>query len=74
MAISTVGELKKALENFNDDMPLDLYMDCYDRENYMCMKRDRYLLGEKPMKINVYSDAGFLRITNECTKDVELGY
>ena len=31
--VKTVGELKKELEKFDDNMLLDLYACCYDRNN-----------------------------------------
>lgn len=72
MIVCTVGELKKALENFDDNMPLDLYACCYDRNNYICIKRDRYKLEQEPMKIAISIDNGFLRIENENTEEMEL--
>ena len=72
MAICTVGELKKALENFDDNMPLDLYACCYDRYNYVCIKRDRYELGREPMKIVVSIDDGFVKIQNAIPEEMEL--
>ena len=72
MIICTVGELKKALENFDDNMPLDLYACCYDRHNYVCIKRDRYTLGREPMEIIVSINDGFVRIENARTEEMEL--
>ena len=72
MTIKTVGELKKALNNFDDNMSLDLYACCYDRHNYVCIKRDRYTLGQKPMEIIVCIDGDFVRIENANIQDMEL--
>lgn len=71
--VKTIGELKKALEQFNDDMLLDLYACCYDRNNYTCIKRDRWKIGDnEPLEICVYEDSGRLRIENNSTSDMEL--
>lgn len=75
MIVRTVGELRKALENFDDNTPLDLYASCYDRNNYTCIKRDNYRLeGNEPMEISVSLDGSFLKIENDNTGDMELGY
>ena len=74
MIAKTVGELKKALENFDDNMPLDLYTCCYDRNNYICLKRDEYKLEENPMTIGISLNNGFVRIENENSDEMELGY
>lgn len=69
----TVGELKKELEQFDDDMLLDLYVCCYDRNNYTCIKRDRWKIGDdEPLEICVSLDNGRLRIENDRTSDMEL--
>ena len=69
----TVGELKKELEQFDDDMLLDLYACCYDRNNYVCIKRNRWNIGDdEPMEICVYLDNGRLRIENDRTRNMEL--
>jgi hypothetical protein len=71
--ITTVGELKKALENFDDNMLLDLYACCYDRNNYTCIKRDRWNISDnEPLEICVSEDNGRLRIENNSTSDMEL--
>ena len=69
----TVGEFKKELEQFDDDMLLDLYACCYDRNNYVCIKRNRWNIGDdEPMEICVSLDNGRLRIENDRTCDMEL--
>lgn len=69
----TVGELKKELEQFDDDMLLDLYACCYDRNNYICIKRDRWTIGDnEPLEICISIDNGRLRIENDRTNDMEL--
>lgn len=74
MIAKTVGELKKALENFDDNMPLDLYACCYDRNNYTCLKRDEYRLEGKPITICISLDNGFVKIENENSEEMELSY
>ena len=74
MTVKTVGELKKALENFDDNTPLDLYACCYDRDNYTCIQRDKYKLEQKSMEIEINLCDGFLRIENENSEDMELSY
>lgn len=74
MIASTVGELKKALENFDNNTPLDLYACCYDRNNYTCIQRDRYKLEQKPMEIDISICNGFVRIENANSDDMELSY
>ena len=69
----TVGELKKELEQFDDDMLLDLYACCYDRNNYICIKRDRWKIDDKTsLEIDVFINNGRLRIENSNTHDMEL--
>lgn len=71
--VKTVGELKKALEQFDDNMLLDLYACCYDRNNYICIKRDRWEIGDNaPLEIDVFIDNGRLKIENSKTHDMEL--
>lgn len=67
--VCTVGELKKALEGLNDDMQLDLYACCYDRNNYVCIRRENY---NEPLRIYMYIDDGKLKFENERTEDMEL--
>lgn len=74
MTVKTVGELKKALENFDDNTPLDLYACCYDRDNYTCIQRDKYKLEQNAMEIEISLYNGFLRIENEKSDDMELSY
>ncbi len=70
----TVGELKKELEQFDDDILLDLYACCYDRNNYTSIKRDRWRIGDnEPLEICVFLDNGRLKIENNRTDDMELG-
>lgn len=69
--VYTVGELKKALEGLNDDIQLDLYACCYDRNNYVCIRRDNYYNNE-PLKIYMYIDNGKLKFENAEIKDMEL--
>lgn len=69
----TVGELKKELEKFDDNMLLDLYACCYDRNNYICIKRDNWRIGDnEPLEVCLYNDNGRLRIENENSSDMEL--
>ena len=69
----TVGELKKELEQFDDDRLLDLDAWCDDRNNYVCIKRNRWNIGDdEPMEICVSLDNGRLRIENDRTRDMEL--
>ena len=71
--VCTVGELKKALENLDDNMQLDLYACCYDRNNYICIRKDRWSMSDnEPLELYVYIDNGKLRIENSNTKDMEL--
>lgn len=71
--VKTVGELKKALEQFDDNMLLDLYAYCYDRNNYTSIKRDRWEISDnEPLEICVYEDNGRLRIENNSASDMEL--
>ena len=71
--VCTVGELKKALEGLNSDMQLDLYACCYDRNNYVCIRRDRYSVNyNEPLRIYMYIDNGKLKFENERTEDMEL--
>lgn len=74
MTVKTVGELKKTLENFDDNTPLDLYACCYDRDNYTCIQRNKYQLEQKAMEIEISLYNGFLRIKNEKSDDMELSY
>lgn len=75
MTVKTVGELKRALEQFDDNMLLDLYACCYDRYNYTCIKRDSWKIGkDESLEICVSIDNGRLRIENERTDDMELTY
>ena len=75
MAIYIVGELKEALKEFDDNMPLDLYACCYDRNNYICIKRDNDKLEDKePLGLCVTLDNGFVKIENEYAREMELGY
>lgn len=75
MTIKTVGELKKALEQFDDDMLLDLYACCYDRYNYTCIQRNSWKIGDnEPLEICVSFENKRLRIENERTDDMELSY
>lgn len=69
----TVGELKKELEQFDDNMLLDLYACCYDRNNYVCITRDSWkVIENEPLEICVTSHEGRLRIENNSTEDMEL--
>lgn len=72
--VTTVGELKKELEKFDDNLLLDLYAYCYDRNNYICIRRDNYEIGDnEPLEIYLYkTDNGRLRIENENSRDMEL--
>ena len=71
--ITTVGELKKELEQFDDNMLLDLYACCYDRNNYICIQRDKYTMDDnEPLEICVCKVDGRLRIENSRTEDMEL--
>lgn len=73
MVATTVGELKKALEELNDDMQLDLYAYCYDKNNYVCIRKDEYgINGDEPLKIYISIDNGKLRFENEKAEDMEL--
>lgn len=73
--IKTVGELKKAIETLNDNMLLDLYVCCYDRDNYTCIQRDRWEVADtEPLGICVSIDKGRLRIENDDSRDMELSY
>lgn len=69
----TVGELKRELEQFDDNMLLDLYACCYDRNNYICIKRDRWRIGDdEPLEVYLFNDNGRLRIENNDSHDMEL--
>lgn len=73
--VKTVGEFKKALEQFDDNMLLDLYACCYDRNNYTCIQRDVWKVGNnEPLEVCVYVNNGRLRIENNNTGDMELDY
>ena len=71
----TVGELKKELEKFDDNMQLDFYAYCYDRNNYVCIQRDWDLrvMEKKPADISVYQNGDFVRIENSNSDDMEIG-
>ena len=69
----TVGELKKELENFDDNMLLDLYVCCYDRNNYICIKRNNWRISDdQPLEVVLYNDNGRMRIENNDSSDMEL--
>ena len=69
----TVGELKKELEKFDDNMLLDLYACCYDRNNYICIKRDSWRIGDdEPLEICISVEYGRLKIENDSTDGMEL--
>lgn len=69
----TVGELKRELEQFDDSMLLDLYACCYDRKNYICIKRDSWKISnDQPLEVCLYNDNGRLRIENNDSSDMEL--
>ena len=73
MTIKTVGELKKALEQFDDNMLLDLYACCYDRNNYVCIQRNSWKIGDnEPLEICVSACYGRVRIENDRTDSMEL--
>ena len=69
----TVGELKKELEQFDDNTLLDLYVCCYDRHNYTCIQRNRWKISDDdPIEVCVSLDNGRVRIENDNASDMEL--
>lgn len=71
--VCTVGELKKTLEELNDDIQLDLYVCCYDRSNYVCIRKNEYgINSNEPLKIYMSIDNGKLRFENERIEDMIL--
>ena len=73
MTVKTVGELKRALESMNDDMPLE-FVACYrdrGRNNYVVVDRLEVPYGEG-IALYVYDNAGYCRIENLNSTDLLL--
>lgn len=73
MTVKTVGELKKALESMNDDIPLEFVAYYMDRGKSNSVVVDRLEVPyDKGIALYVYDDAGYCRIENLNSTDLRL--
>lgn len=75
MVVKTVGELKKALKEFPDDMKLRLLLSWYDRNNYNYATSDRSQssIGEG-IAVDIYKEDECCTLANEDTYDIGVFY
>ena len=73
MTAKTVGELKKALNEFGDNMPIDFMATFIDRGRTNYVVTDRYGVPQgEGIILMVYQNGGYCRIENLDSADLVL--